>query len=199
MRVIKTANTKYPKLKKIVEDYLLKDKVIIIDTDTIAGISVRADSVRAVEKVYQLKQREKGKSLLILVSSISMLKRYCYLNRRQEQVLKQIWQAERPTTVLLTHRNRLAANLTNNEFLAVRLPKNDFLRKMIKSVKVPLVSTSLNLSGEENLSIATLVKSEKPIMQVDLVIENDLSKKLKNRASLLLSLDQNGVIKILRK
>src|SRR3989339_1895513 len=60
---------------------------------------------------------------------------------------------QRPVTVILENRQNLPAELTGGlDSLAVRLPKNEFLIKMISKVGFPLVSTSLNKAGQPPLS-----------------------------------------------
>lgn len=104
MEIIDLKNRSLLRSRESIKNYFLRDKVVVMPTDTIDGISVRADSFTAVEKIYKIKKRNKNKSLIILVSSINMLKKYCYLSQAQERVLKKIWQSENPTTVLLTHK-----------------------------------------------------------------------------------------------
>ena len=49
---------------------------ILYPTDTIWGIGCDATQFRATKKVYQLKQREDVKAMLVLVNSADMLSRY---------------------------------------------------------------------------------------------------------------------------
>ena len=56
---------------------LLKEgKVIIYPTDTIWGIGCDATNYDAVEKIYNIKERSKGKGLIVLVDSVEMLQDY---------------------------------------------------------------------------------------------------------------------------
>lgn len=79
------------------------------------------------------------------------------------------------------------------------MPKNDFLRKMIKSLRIPIVSTSLNISGEKNLTINQSLELFRSTLRPDLVVINGINDKLKIKASRLLSLNQEGEFKIIRK
>lgn len=198
MKVIELQAATLNESRGLIKDYLFKGKLVMMPTDTIDGISVRADDKKAVERVYQIKKREKGKSLLILVSSISMLKKYCYLNSKQEIKLKNLWRQERPTTVLLLKKKLLAPNISSNEYLAVRLPKSDFLRKMIKSLRVPIVSTSLNISGEKNLSTTEAINAFRVNNLSGLVVLDPKKNYSKIKASRLISIGQKGELKILR-
>lgn len=129
---------------------LKKGKVIIYPTDTIYGLGCVADNVKAIKKIYKIKKRGAKKPLLVLVDSLKMADKYCKIDKEQEKFLKSAWPG--PVTVILEHKNKLPKVLTSvKKTLAVRLPKNDFLIKIIKRIKVPLVSTSVNISREKNL------------------------------------------------
>jgi tRNA A37 threonylcarbamoyladenosine synthetase subunit TsaC/SUA5/YrdC len=79
--------------------------------------------------------------------------------------------------------------------LAVRLPKNDFLIKIIKKIGAPIISTSLNVQGEEVLKRpADLEKHFKKDLP-DLVIDAGV---LKGEASRVVDIRDISDIKILR-
>jgi L-threonylcarbamoyladenylate synthase len=130
-----------------------------------------------------------------------MLKKYVFVSHRQEIILKKIWASSvRPTTVILRRRNRLPRELTGNyDGLAVRLPKSKFLIKILDDIGRPLVSTSLNLSGQNNIStpkyLVDYFSKKGPLP--DLVV--DAGECRRRRPSRLIDLrDENNPL-ILRK
>ncbi|MFZ2310860.1 MAG: L-threonylcarbamoyladenylate synthase [Patescibacteria group bacterium] len=181
----------------LIVDVLKKGGVIVYPTDTIYGLGCLASNSKAIKKIKAIKKREVSKPLLVLVSSLAMVKKYCHLSKNKESILKNIWQETRPTSVILEHRNLLSNELVNkHDGLAVRLPKSDFLLKIVRRIKEPLVSTSFNLSGEPVLNRVDNLqfnwnKNEAP----DLIIDDGV---LKNKASRLLDLRGDKVL-ILRK
>ncbi len=56
-----------------IADILNKDGVVIIPTDTLYGIVGRAFSKKAVERIYKIKGREKGKPCIVLITSFREL------------------------------------------------------------------------------------------------------------------------------
>lgn len=69
-------------------------------TDTIRGVGCDAEDFFAVEKVYELKQRPKEKSMIVLFSSEEMLTRYgVILSPLQKQFLTD---AKKPTTLIVS-------------------------------------------------------------------------------------------------
>lgn len=176
---------------------LKKGQVVMLPTDTIYGLSCRADNAQAINKIFSIKRRDHNKPLLVLVSSMSMAKYYCRINLKQQTALKSTWLKSRPVTVLLRHRQLLPANLTANSiYLGVRLPKSIFLRKMIRAVGVPLVSTSANFSGEVVLDANTAINVFKKMPRPEVLVVGGSNK---GRASQLIGLDEQGKIKIIRK
>lgn len=150
-------------------------QVAIIPTDTIYGLSVIATDRKAIKKIYRLKKRDKKKPLLILVSSLKMARCYALISREQGRALLEAGRSgKRPTTFIFKNLYVLPKELTaDSDGLAVRLPKSKFLIKIIKKVDAPLVSTSVNLSGESNITNLKKLKGYFPAksLRPELVID----------------------------
>ena len=85
-------------------------KVIAYPTDTIYGIGCLATNKKAIKRIYKIKKRDKKKPLLILASSFSMVRKYCFLSRAQEKFFKNKY--SKPVSVILKSRNLLPKELT---------------------------------------------------------------------------------------
>ncbi|OIO06081.1 threonylcarbamoyl-AMP synthase [Candidatus Falkowbacteria bacterium CG1_02_37_21] len=186
---------------KLAVKTLLSDGIVVLPTDTVYGLSARVTSQKAIKRIQALKKRTVKKPFLILVSSLSMLKKYVFLSRPQLALIKKYWQSgQRPTTIILRHRGLLPASLNaNSDGLALRLPKSQFLIKIIKTIKEPLISTSLNISGEEpikNLKDVARFWPDKD-RQPDLIIDAGLN--LGDKPSQLIDLRIPGSVIVLRK
>lgn len=172
-------------------------EVLMLPSDTIYGLSCRADKLSSVRKIFAIKKRNKNNPMIVLVSSISMAKKYCFINSRQREVLKKIWSEKRPTSVLLRHRGLLPKEVTaSSPYLAVRLPKSDFLRKIIRALTVPIISTSANLSKEEVLDDNSAWHKFKTEPRPNLILFGGKNAKLVSR---LLLLREDASQEILRK
>lgn len=179
----------------LIVDYLRQGKVIVCPTDTIYGIGCLATDEKAIRKIYKIKKRNKKKPLLILASSFRMVRKYCFLSKAQENFLKN--KCLCPVSVILKSRNLLPKELTGGkDSIAIRLPQNNFLIKIIRRAGAPIVSTSLNISGRENIenidNLEKYFKDSRP----DLLIN---AGKLKGKPSKLIDLRDINNIKILRK
>ena len=163
----------------LIVDYLKRGQIIAYPTDTIYGLGCDARREEAVKKINKIKGGRGGKPFLVLISNLKILKQYCHVNKEQEEYLKDLWlrpplaspgmgeglksplppllrgMAGKPVTVILENRNNLPEELTGGrKTLAVRLPKNEFLIRMISGAGFPVVSTSLNKTGESPLDNA---------------------------------------------
>jgi L-threonylcarbamoyladenylate synthase len=129
------------------------------------------------------------------MSDFKMLQKYCFFNQEQEKYLRDVWPG--PVTVILKRKPILPAELTGGQnSLAVRLPDNDFLIKIISGAGFPIVSTSLNKKGEKPLTnVENLEKYFKYLP--DLVIDAGECKRTK--PSKLIDLRDMKNIKVLRK
>jgi L-threonylcarbamoyladenylate synthase len=176
-------------------------QVLVLPTDTIYGLSCLADNPKAIKKIYHLKKRDSKKPLLLLVASLKMAKKYVVMSARQEKLLKKLWaKTQAPCTIILKNKNKLPVELTRgSDGLALRLPKSKFLIKIIEKVNCPLVSTSVNLSGQKNITNLRQLnyyfpkKNNRP----DLVI--DAGPSPKRRPSRLIDLRDEDAPIIIRK
>jgi len=187
--------------QKIIDEivgYLNRSKIIVYPTDTIYGIGCDAINKKAIKKIFKIKKRDKSKALLILVKSWCMVKKYTFLSAKQDKYMRSLWPGS--VSVILRKRKDLPKELTGGmDSVAVRMPKNDFLINIIKKLDKPLVSTSVNLSGEKSLLNPSDIeqyfknKKEKP----DLII--DAGKLKSKKSSKLIDIRDIDDIKILRK
>lgn len=179
-----------PAIVDLVAGSLKAGQVLVLPTDTIYGLSCLASESRAIKKIYHIKKRDRRKPVLVLVSDLAMAKKYVYISKKQTALLKYFWSSQsEPTTVILKNKRKLPQELTgNSDGLAVRLPKSKFLIKIIEKAGCPLVSTSLNFSGQSDIkNLKKLAeyfpkKSDRP----DLVI--DTGPPLRCRPSRLIDL-----------
>jgi len=183
---------------EIISSELKKEKVLVLPTDTIYGLSSLATSERAVDKIYNIKNRSKAKPLIVLVKSFCMIREYCYLNQCQYDFIKKELAKNVPITVILKSRNNLLSCLLGEDGgMAVRIPKeSNFLMEVLKNIDKPLVSTSLNISGKKSLenldNLEKYFKKEKPNFVID------VGKLLEQKPSKIVDLRDANNIKILR-
>lgn len=118
----------------------------VFPTDTLYGVVGNAFSKKAVERIYEIKGRSKGKPFIILISSINDLKKFgIFLTKKQKIELEEYWPG--PVSVILSCAQKKFEYLhRGKKSLAFRLPKKkkvlDFVRKT-----GPIVAPSANPQG----------------------------------------------------
>ncbi|MCX6223334.1 MAG: L-threonylcarbamoyladenylate synthase [Bacteroidia bacterium] len=128
-------------------EVLRQGGVILYPTDTIWGIGCDATNRDAVERVYRIKERPIGKSMLILVADIEMAEEYT--ENTPDLTWEVMKEALDPLTLIFPHARNLAANLpAQDDSIGIRLPKDQFCLELICRFGKPIVSSSANRSNE---------------------------------------------------
>lgn len=121
--------------------------LLLYPTDTIWGIGCDATDPSAVAKVFQLKQREETKSLIVLMADRRDILKYT--SQPDLRIFDFLDKVTRPTTVIYEGAMGLAPNLVSADgTVAIRLVNDPFCKWLIKRFRKPIVSTSANISGQ---------------------------------------------------
>ncbi|MFP4515000.1 MAG: L-threonylcarbamoyladenylate synthase [Parcubacteria group bacterium] len=152
MKIINIDKNKYNNHLELISNYLNNSQVIATPTDTIYGLSALASDTAAIDKVYKIKNRAPEKKFILLVSDLEMAKKYAKINKKQEIYLQSVWPG--PITVVLEAKTAAKDLSSKKETIAIRNPNFNFLIDIIKKVNCPLISTSVNTSGNKNLNSA---------------------------------------------
>mgnify|MGYP000173217068 CR=1 FL=1 len=184
---------------KVIEEVARRIKegeVIAYPTDTVYGLGCSSTADEPIERVYRIKQRDKDKPLLVLVSDRKMASDFFHIDRRQQQVLDRYWPG--PYTFLLREKGYLSSILAGNDrIVGARLPKNEFIIKMVNRVREPIVSTSLNIAGREILTSPVDIEKEFSHCLPDLAV--DIGRLTPKRTSTLMDITDPSNIKVLRE
>ena len=124
--------------------------VIIFPTDTVYGIGCNPYDVNAVKKIYQIKSREKIKSLPVLASSIEIVKQITIIDEFTEKIVKKYWPG--PLTLILKLKDKnLKKSLNLEDKIAVRIPNSVCTLKLLNKCNL-IVGTSANVSGDSSFT-----------------------------------------------
>lgn len=140
-------------------ELLRSGKVIIYPTDTVWGIGCDATNEDAVKRIYEIKQRQESKSMLVLLEKFERVPLYV------EKIPLIAWDlvpyTERPTTFIYPGARNIARNMIPADgTIAIRIVRNSFCQKIINALGRPIVSTSANISGTTAPSTFATIASE---------------------------------------
>jgi L-threonylcarbamoyladenylate synthase len=175
---------------------LREGKTLLYPTDTIWGLGCDATNSEAIKRVFEIKNRPADKSMLILVSDINMLGRY--FKEIPDVVFDLEENSDKPITYILDNPigiSPLAMHADGS--LGVRIPKNEFLQRMIKQFGKAIISTSANLYQRPfPLTFNDIETSIKE--NVDCIIDTKYAIKTNNLPSSIIKIKPNGEFTIIR-
>ncbi len=123
-------------------------KIFIYPTDTIYGIGCNARDSEAVQKIREVKFRDK-KPFSVIAPSIQWIRRNLIVNKNAEKWLREL---PGPYTLILKLKNKKAvAGEVSKDTLGVRIPNNWF-SELVALAKVPFVTTSVNPTGQKHMT-----------------------------------------------
>jgi len=171
--------------------------VILYPTDTVWGLGCDATSAMAVRKIFDIKQRDDSKSLIILVNSVSMLERY--VADPPEVALQMAEWSQKPLTIVYDRGRSLAEGVASADgSVGVRICSDPFCDELINAFRKPIVSTSANISGTDAPAVFDEI-SQEVISAADYVCLYRQNDRSRSPASSVIKVSANGAVKILRE
>ncbi|MFN2146129.1 MAG: L-threonylcarbamoyladenylate synthase [Anaerolineales bacterium] len=141
---------------------------VVFPTDTVYGLAASAFSAQAIEKLFEIKVRERGKPIPVLLGDVDQL----------QDVVKDpspaaIALAEKhwpgALTLVVPRHPQMPETLSPLPTLGVRIPDHPVALALLKAAG-PLAVTSANLSGAENTTTAQEARSQLD-GRVDLILD----------------------------
>lgn len=158
---------------------ILKGKIFIYPTDTIYGVGCDATNIDSVNKIKELKGREKDKPLSVIAPSLKWIQE----NLITDCDLSKYFPG--PYTIILKKKNPdFLKWVSSSDSLGIRIPASSFTKEIEKS-SAPFITTSINLSGEP---FALNLEDIKPEIKekVDFIIPAKENEKLSGIPSTLI-------------
>ncbi len=176
---------------------MMEGGVILYPTDTIWGIGCDATNEDAVRRVYEIKQRQDSKAMLVLVDS--SVKVDFYVRDVPEVAWDLIDLADKPLTIIYSGARNLAANLLAEDgSVGIRVTNEDFSKRLCQQFRKAIVSTSANISGQPSPKNFSEI-SEEVKSAVDYIVGYRQEEMSNPKPSSIIKLDKGGVIKIIRE
>jgi L-threonylcarbamoyladenylate synthase len=176
--------------------FIRSGKIILYPTDTVWGIGCDALNESVVDKIFEIKQRPRQKSLIILLSDVSELSNYT--DQLTDFMLQQIISFTTPTTVVLSEAQNLPRNVINEDgSVAIRITKDPFCKSIIDALGRPVISTSANISGADTPAIFKQIAAE-IVEAVDYVTTYRQGDETITTPSRIVRFEQDGTIVYLR-
>ena len=171
--------------------------IILYPTDTIWGLGCDATNEEAVKKIYALKQRPDSKSMLVLTDHEAKLERI--VDEVPEVAYNLIEVSEKPLTIIYSGAKNIAPNLIAQDgSVGIRITNEAFSKALCEAFRMPIVSTSANISGQPSAHNFAEISDEikQGVVYIVKYRQNDFSKA---SPSSIIKLEKGGVVTIIRE
>ena len=170
--------------------------LILYPTDTVWGIGCDATNAEAVNRIYQLKQRDDSKALIVLIDSADHLDHYVVDVPIIARELIDV--AVKPLTIIYEGAYNLATNVLGDEdSVGIRIPNDEFCHRLCERYGKPIVSTSANVSGQPTAK--NFAEIDPAIVEgVDYAVQYRRRDTSRHQPSNIILLSRDGTFKIIR-
>lgn len=180
-------------------DALRTGQVFVYPTDTLYGFGGDACSEEVLDALYDIKKRPGHMPVSMIVRDQEMLDRYAKLSPLAIRLIEAFLPG--PLTLVLPAKNNDMPDKLFSEkgYLGFRMPDHDLCKKMSENFDRPIITTSVNLSGQAAMKD---IKSIEKVFgdHIDLLIcDESLEKQQNGTGSTVVMLSSKGSVKILRE
>ena len=128
-------------------DVLRSGGVIIYPTETLYGLGVDATNEIAVNKVFELKKRDKKKPILVAFHRVDEAKKYVKWNEYADVLAKKFLPG--PLSIILEVKENIfpVGIVSDENKVGIRIPDHELVLDIISEFGKPITSTSANISG----------------------------------------------------
>lgn len=138
-----------PDAVRIAVEYLQRGQTIVCPTDTVYGLLADATNEKAVQRVFEIKKRDKKKALPVFIKNIEMAKKYAIMDKDMEMFLDEIWPGK-ITVALKVKKNSGLPKIVYaaKQTIGLRIPDNKIVNQILEKLGKPVIATSANISGK---------------------------------------------------
>lgn len=143
-----------PSYDQILEAYRIVQNggVIMFPTQHLYGLGAAALNIKAVDRVFKIKQRPLNKPLLVLIHQQKDLTKLVEkIPSTAVRIMECFWPGA--LTIVFEAKNVLPKNLTaGTGRIGVRMPQHPVALALAKALKSPITATSANITGDSGCS-----------------------------------------------
>lgn len=156
--------------------------IVAYPTESFYALGVDATNPKAIQELFRVKHREKGKPIALIAGSMQQVQKFFYLSAEESKLARKYWPGT--LTLLLKPKQGIAAAalaaVSSSPYLSlgrrgaeggrrhgsarvgVRVPAHAQARKIAMLSGAPITATSANISGQPPTKSAAKVKRDFP-------------------------------------
>ncbi|MFX1379402.1 MAG: L-threonylcarbamoyladenylate synthase [Promethearchaeota archaeon] len=165
----------------IAVDNIIEGKVIAFPTDSVYGIGGDPQNLEVINRIYDIKFRDRSKGLLLLVSDYEEANKIAEFNTTAKKLADRYWPGQLTLILKRKEPNIIPPEVTAfQNTIGLRIPENKIILSILKLLKEKgyfggIIGTSANYSGESP-SLSGEEVSKKILSPIDLIIDGGKSK-----------------------
>lgn len=138
---------------------LKQDKLVAIPTETVYGLAGNAYSEKAIQSIYEVKNRPAKNPLIVHIKNKNVISEIAKnIPEEAFKLADAFWPG--PLTLVLEKQNHILPSLTaNKSTVGVRMPNHEITLELLKKLDFPLVAPSANRSNHISPTTAEHVRS----------------------------------------
>lgn len=138
---------------------LLNGEIVAFPTETVYGLGALANNSKAINQVFEIKNRPKDNPLICHFYDIDQIKKFAKINKLSQILLHNF--SPGPISLLLPLIDqKLLPATCGNPKIVCRIPKHALTLRLLQKIKIPLVGPSANTSGFFSPTTAVMVLSD---------------------------------------
>ena len=131
-------------------DILIKGGIVVYPTDTHYGIGCDILNKKAIERIYQLKQRNKSKPFSFICSGLKNISDYAKVSNYAYKTMKRLFILEGSKLVP-------KIMLTKRKTAGIRVPDHKICLQLVEGLGNPIITTSATLPDGSTPNDASLI------------------------------------------
>ena len=164
-------------------DILKSGGIIAYPTDTIYGFGCDILNIKAIQRIYQIKKRDRSKPFSFICSDLKNISEYAQVTDYAYKTMKRLLPG--PYTFILPGTKLVPKiMLAKRKTVGIRVPNNNICLAIVEALGHPIISTSVGWSDREVLSDPQQIE-ETFGSQIELTIDGGI---LPNLPSSIISL-----------
>ena len=166
---------------QIAVENIIEGNVIAFPTNSVYGIGGDPQNLSVVNRIYDIKFRDRSKGFLLLISDIEQGFKIAEFNDLGKKLAEQFWPAQLTLILKKKELSIIPPEVTGfRNTIGLRIPENEIILNILKLLKEEgypgiIIGTSANYSGE-NPCVSGEQVTKKILSPIDLIIDGGKSK-----------------------
>jgi len=160
---------------------IIEGKLIAFPTNSVYGLGGDPLNLEVVNRIYDIKYRDRSKGLLLLVADIEEAEKVAEFNKIGYKLAERFWPGQLTLILNKKEPNIIPPEVTaSKNTIGIRIPENEIVLTILKKLKKNgyfggIIGTSANYSGEPP-SISGDQVAKKFLTPIDLILDGGKTK-----------------------